>query len=210
MTKDDKQSEYTLLKDLLNDIQETPSDDRDKHARMCTLIRTARSAPLPDVPEGLTNSVMERLSVASTARIPSLQTLSSQGLGYVFIAFGLFYCIMGVGMQIALSDATAPGLPGWIWRQPRIAMLAALLFGFCGVLLLKRGLRVAKLLYIALTGYILCLAANALQIQLTTNLATEPLGLTFGLIGYVAGGLAVSIFLGDLLRRLPKNCWRKV
>lgn len=205
MNKHDKQ----LIRALLDAPEETrtfaSAQDQSKYERIRSLLRAAQASENPAPPAGLTDSVMTRLAAGPVVARPSLQALSAQGLAYVFIAFALFYCIIGVGMHLALADAAFGELPGWIWRQPRIALLAALLFGLCGLLLLKNGRKVAKLLYLGLAGYMLCLTANALQAQLAANLTAPPLGLTFGLLGYVAGGLSICLFLGDMLRRLPQN-----
>ncbi len=187
---------------------------RRKFQRMRSLLDAAQATQTsgqPKPPDGLTDKVMAHIAAStvspagSFSRPLSLQALSAQGLAYVFIAFALFYCVVGVSMHFALANATAPGLPQWIWHQPRIALLSALIFGLCGGLLLKRGRRVARLLYLMLTGYMLCLTANALYAQLTA--ATSAISL--GLIAYLGGGLVICLFLGDLLRRLPQNGWHK-
>lgn len=184
---------------LLND-QEAQA----KYARMRTLVRAAQAPDHLEAPSRITTTVMSRIASEQPLKKPlSLQALSAQGLAYVFFAFALFYCLIGVFMHIALTDAAAAELPGWIWRQPRIALLSALLFALCGLLLLKRGRRAAKLLYATLLAYMLCLAANALQAQLSAGI---PM-LTLGLAGFVSGGLAICLFLGDMLRKLPKNGW---
>ncbi len=222
MNKNDKLLKKALLENntaltpqetqALRTLLDATPEARRKYARMRSLIKTARAArgsTPTQPPEGLTDEVMARIAALPAARPvsgpSSLQTLSAQGLGYVFIAFALFYCVIGVCMHLALADVTTAGLPDWIWRQPRIALLSALLFGLCGVLLLRRGRKVARALYLTLTGYMLCLALNALQVQLTAGASA----LALGLIGYMGGGLVICLFLGDLLRRLPQTGWRK-